>query len=171
MYSHFASNEWVTPFGLIFIAAIFIAWFFARRNASSSHIDPSHIDLLMPVAIIVGVAGGTLIAILMPADQVVAGAAMNHGIRLRLFSLLGSGAVALFIYSRMTKLPFRRLLDIFALPTLAGLMLHRVGCFLAGCCWGASPRWLFPGGLLLGRYCLTRARERVRVTGAVNVVP
>jgi phosphatidylglycerol:prolipoprotein diacylglycerol transferase len=136
MYSHFASNNWVTPFGLIFIAAIFIAWFFARRNASSSHIDPSHIDLLVPVTIIVGVAGGTLIAILMPADQVVAGAAMNHGIRLRLFSLLGTGAVAMFVYSRMTKLPFRRLLDIFALPTLAGLMLHRVGCFLAGCCWG-----------------------------------
>lgn len=131
MYSHFASNDWITPFGLIFIAAISVAWFFARHNASSSHIDPSHIDLLMPIAIIVGVAGGTLIAILMPADQVVGGSAMNHGIRLRLFSLLGSGAVALFIYSRMTKLSFRRLLDIFALPTLAGLMLHRVGCFLA----------------------------------------
>ena len=136
MYSHFASNDWITPFGLMFIAAISVAWFFARRNASTTYIDPSHIDLLMPVTIIVGVAGGTLIAMLMPADQMVAGAAMNHGIRLRLFSLLGSGAVALFIYSRMTKLPFRRLLDIFALPTLAGLMVHRVGCFLAGCCWG-----------------------------------
>ena len=136
MYSHFASNDWITPFGLMFIAAISVAWFFARRNASTTYIDPSHIDLLMPIAIIVGVAGGTLIAMLMPADQMVAGAAMNHGIRLRLFSLLGSGAVALFIYSRMTKLPFRRLLDIFALPTLAGLMVHRVGCFLAGCCWG-----------------------------------
>ena len=85
MYSHFASNAWVTPFGLIFIAAIFVAWFFARRNASSTYIDPSHIDLLMPVTIIVGVAGGTLIAMLMPADQMVAGEAMNHGIRLRLF--------------------------------------------------------------------------------------
>jgi phosphatidylglycerol:prolipoprotein diacylglycerol transferase len=136
MYSHFASNDWITPFGLMFIAAISVAWFFARRNASTTYIDPSHIDLLVPIAIIVGVAGGTLIAMFMPADQMVAGTAMNHGIRLRLFSLLGSGAVALFIYSRMTKLSFRRLLDIFALPTLAGLMVHRVGCFLAGCCWG-----------------------------------
>jgi phosphatidylglycerol:prolipoprotein diacylglycerol transferase len=136
MYSHFASNDWVTPFGLIFIAAIFVAWFFARRNASSTYIDPSHIDLLMPVTIIVGVAGGTLVAMLMPADHMVAGEAMNHGIRLRLFGMLGTGAVAMFIYSRLTKLSFRRLLDIFALPTLAGLMVHRVGCFLAGCCWG-----------------------------------
>ena len=136
MYSHFDSNDWVTPFGLIFILAISIAWFFARRNASSTDIDPSHIDLLMPVTIIVGVAGGTLVAILMPADHMVAGEAMNHGIRLRLFGMLGTGAIAMFVYSRMTDLPFRRLLDILALPTLAGLMVHRVGCFLAGCCWG-----------------------------------
>jgi phosphatidylglycerol---prolipoprotein diacylglyceryl transferase len=136
MYSHFASNDWITPFGLIFIAAIFIAWFFARRNASSIYIDPSHIDLLVPITIIVGVAGSTLVATLAPAGQVVAGEAMDQGIRLRLFGLLGTGAVAMFVYSRMTKLSFRRLLDIFALPTLAGLMVHRVGCFLAGCCWG-----------------------------------
>ena len=136
MYSHFASNAWVTPFGLIFIAAIFVAWFFARRNASSTYIVPSHIDLLMPVTIIVGVAGGTLIAMLMPADHMVAGAAMSLGIRVGLFGMLGTGAVAMFVYSRITQLPFRRLLDIFALPTLAGLMVHRLGCFLAGCCWG-----------------------------------
>ena len=136
MYSHFASNDWITPFGLIFILAIFIAWFFARRNASLTYIDPSHIDLLMPVTIIVGVAGATLVAMLMTADHMVAGEAMNRGIRLRLFGLLGTGAMAMFVYSRMTGLPFRRLLDIFALPTFAGLLVHRVGCFLAGCCWG-----------------------------------
>ena len=60
----------------------------------------------------------------------------DDGVRVRLFAILGVGALALFIYSRVAKLPFRRLLDIFALPTMAALMLHRVGCFLAGCCWG-----------------------------------
>lgn len=136
MYSHFDSISWVTPFGLIFIAAISTAWFFARRNATAVSIDPSHIDLLLPVSIIVGVVGGTVIAILMPMDHLIAGEAMNHGVRVRLFAILGTGAVAVFIYSRIAKLPFRRLLDIFALPTLAGLMVHRFGCFLAGCCWG-----------------------------------
>ena len=42
----------------------------------------------------------------------------------------------MFAYSRIANLSFRRLLDIFALPTIAGLMIHRVGCFVAGCCWG-----------------------------------
>lgn len=136
MYSHFSSTEWVTPFGLIFVAAIAAAWWLARRNAISVGIDGSHVDLLVPVTIIVGIAGGTLIAYFMPMDHRVAGEAMNHGIRIRLFGMLGTGAIALFVYSRITKLPYRRLLDCFALPTLAGLMIHRFGCFMAGCCWG-----------------------------------
>lgn len=136
MYSHFDSTSWVTPFGLIFIAAIFTAWLFARRNATLIRIDPSHVDLLMPITIIVGIIGGTIFAIFMPMDHMVAGEAMNHGIRVRLFGMLGTGAIGVFIYSRIVKLSFRRLLDVFALPTLAGLMVHRIGCFMAGCCWG-----------------------------------
>ena len=136
MYSHFDANVWVTPFGLIFVAAIIVAWVFARRNAASIRIDASHIDLLMPLTLIVGIAGGTIVAMFMPMDHRVAGEMMNHGIRLRLFGMLATGAVAVFIYSRLVHLSFRRLLDVFAIPTLAGLMIHRVGCYLAGCCWG-----------------------------------
>lgn len=136
MYSQFDANLWVTPFGLVFLGAIFAAWLYARRNAIASGIDGSHIDLLMPVTLIVGVAGGTLIAMFMPADQMIAGETMNQGLRVRLFYLLGSGTVALFVYSRLTRMSFRSLLDVFALPTLVGLMIHRFGCFLAGCCWG-----------------------------------
>ena len=136
MYSHFDSNTWMTPFGLIFLVAIFIAWLLARRNAVSINIDGSHIDLLIPATIIVGIAGGTGLSLLMPMDQMIAGEMMQTGVRVRLFGMLAAGAAALFIYSRIAKLSFRRLLDLFALPTLAGLMIHRIGCFLAGCCWG-----------------------------------
>jgi len=120
----------------MFITAIIVAWAYARRNAAFCNIDVSHIDLLMPVTLIVGVAGGTVVATFMPMDHMLAGETMNHGIRVRLFGILAAGVVALFVYSRLTQLPFRRLLDVFALPTLAGLMIHRLGCFLAGCCWG-----------------------------------
>jgi prolipoprotein diacylglyceryltransferase len=85
MYSHFDNDLWVTPFGLVFLSAILAAWLYARYNATASGIDGSHVDLLIPVTVIVGVAGGTVIAILMPMDHLVAGEAMNHGIRVRLF--------------------------------------------------------------------------------------
>ncbi len=136
MYSHFDSYVWVTPFGLIFLLAIVVAWWFARRNAVSVGVDGSHIDLLMPISIIVGVAGGVLLSLAMPKDQMIAGEMMQAGVRIRLFGILAASTIAVFIYSRIATLSFRRLLDVFALPTLAGLMIHRVGCFLAGCCWG-----------------------------------
>lgn len=136
MYSHFDSLTLVTPFGLIFLSAIIAAWWFARRNAVAAGIDGSHVDLLIPVTIIVGIAGGTLLSLLMPMDQMIVGEAMQTGIRVRLFGMLATGAVAVFIYSRLVALSFRGLLDIFALPTIVGLMIHRVGCFIAGCCWG-----------------------------------
>ena len=140
MYSHFSSTDWVTPFGLMFISAILVAWFFARRNAASTYIDPSHVDLIMPITIIVGITGGTALAWLMPMDQRLAGEAMNHGLRLRLFGMLGTGAIGVFVYCRIAGLSFRRVLDVFALPTLAGLAVHRVGCHFAGCCWGDIVR-------------------------------
>ena len=49
MHSHFSPDSWVTPFGLIFIGAILVAWVLARRNAKSIAMDASHIDLLMPI--------------------------------------------------------------------------------------------------------------------------
>ncbi len=136
MYSYFESSTWVTPFGLIFLAAISAAWWLARRNAMAAGVDGSHIDFLIPLTIIVGVAGGTLLSMFMPMDHMVAGEMMNHGIRVRLFGMLATGAGAMFVYSYFSELSFRRLLDVFALPTIAGLMIHRMGCFLAGCCWG-----------------------------------
>ena len=136
MYSHFSATDWITPFGLLFIGAIFTAWFLARRIAPTHGVDPSHVDLILPVTIVVGVVGGTVLALSMPMDFRLAGEAMNHGVRLRLFGMLGTGAIGVFVYCRITGLSFRRVLDIFAVPTLAGIAVQRVGCHFAGCCWG-----------------------------------
>jgi phosphatidylglycerol:prolipoprotein diacylglycerol transferase len=136
MYPLFDSTHWVTPFGLMFLFAIVIAWAMAHRNALSIGIDGSHVDLLVPVTVIVGLVGAVLLSRLMPFDRIVAGNMMQADVRVRLVGVLASGAVAMLIYSRIGRLSFRRLLDIFALPTIAGLMVHRVGCYLAGCCWG-----------------------------------
>ena len=62
MYSYFDSTTAVTPFGLIFVAAIIAAWYFARRNAATTYVAPSHVDLLVPLTIITGLIGGTIVA-------------------------------------------------------------------------------------------------------------
>ena len=66
------STTWVTPFGLLFISAMFTAWAFARRNAVLLRVEPSHVDLIVPITIVVGIAGATAASMLMPMDHMVA---------------------------------------------------------------------------------------------------
>lgn len=145
MYSYFDNTSWLTPFGLMFVAAIAVTWYFARRNARAAGMDPSHVDLVVPITIVVGIVGGSIIATFLPLDHRVAGEAMDHGLRLRMISMLGTGAIGVFVYARFARLSFRRTLDVFALPTLAGLAVQRVGCFIAGCCWGDIVRGEYAG--------------------------
>ena len=46
------------------------------------------------------------------------------------------GFLALLIYTRATKLPVWKMLDLFAPGLALGLAFGRIGCFMAGCCWG-----------------------------------
>jgi len=145
MHYHEGTEHLVTTFGVLFVFALLTYWWLARRNAMKIGIDPSHIDLLLPLAIVGGIIGGTILSMLMPEDRQVAGEVLQVDTRIRLFGLVVSGAMVVFAYSRVTKQSFRSLLDTLALPTLAALVIHRFACFLAGCCWGdvsvADP-WL-----------------------------
>ncbi len=136
MHYHDGTENLVTTFGMLFVLSLGVYWFFARRNANRIGIDPSHIDLLLPMSIIGGLVGGTLLSLLMPEDRQIAGEVLQVDSRIRLFGLVLSGAVVVYVYSRIARLSFRTLVDVLALPTLAALIVHRFGCFLAGCCWG-----------------------------------
>jgi phosphatidylglycerol:prolipoprotein diacylglycerol transferase len=50
-------------------------------------------------------------------------------------AILG-GMLALFIFARQRKLTTGLLLDICAIPALAGLAIGRIGCLMNGCCYG-----------------------------------
>ena len=136
MHYHDGTENFVTTFGVLFVLSLALWWWMARRNAVRTGVDPSHIDLLLPLAIIGGLVGGTLLSILMPEDRQIAGEVLQVDSRIRFFGLVLSGAIVVFIYSRVTRQSFRSFVDILAFPTLAGLIVHRFACYLAGCCWG-----------------------------------
>jgi len=48
------------------------------------------------------------------------------------------GFLALFYFSRKEKIPFAEFCDYFAAPMILGQAIGRIGCFLAGCCYGSS---------------------------------
>jgi len=138
MYQNPGSLAWITSYGLILAIAVAICWWLARRNAVRAGADPSHVDLVVPLAF----TGGLLASLL---------AGNSH---VRLIPLLAVGVTVVFLYARLTRQSFARLVDLLAVPTLAAIASQRIGCLLAGCCWGEpvgseSLVWLgvhFPPG-------------------------
>lgn len=45
-------------------------------------------------------------------------------------------AAAMFLYSRRKRIPFRRIGDLWAPGVALGQAIGRIGCFMAGCCFG-----------------------------------
>jgi phosphatidylglycerol:prolipoprotein diacylglycerol transferase len=52
-------------------------------------------------------------------------------------SLIGA-LIAMGVYCRIHKKPFMAMADRFAAPAMIGYAIGRIGCFLNGCCYGAS---------------------------------
>jgi len=72
---------------------------------------------------------------------------------------LGS-CLALFFYSKKLRIPFLKLLDFFSPAFALGQAIGRIGCFLAGCCYG-KPTDFFPGVKFMNP--LTLAPPGVRI--------
>jgi len=58
------------------------------------------------------------------------------------------GFLALVYFSRKEKIPFAEFCDYFAAPMILGQAIGRIGCFLAGCCYGSSCGH-FPGVIFM----------------------
>jgi phosphatidylglycerol:prolipoprotein diacylglycerol transferase len=60
---------------------------------------------------------------------------------------IAGALVAIAVAARVARVPARHLLDAMAPGALAGFAIGRVGCLLAGCCYGRVTSW--PWGIVL----------------------
>jgi phosphatidylglycerol:prolipoprotein diacylglycerol transferase len=126
----------VTPYGTALVAGFLTAWWLARRNARHAGIDTSHIDLLTPLSFAIGLFIAMSVSRFWTADLNLLDDGLVVHKRGRLLLIVAFSALAVFVYCRITSLRFRSLLDVFALPTILAVAILRIGCFVAGCCWG-----------------------------------
>ena len=107
-----------------------LGWWLARRRARSLEIPGWKMDALVPLLIVSCGLGTRFAGILQRSfsgdqanDRVLYG-----GVLL----CMVTGA----LYARLARVPLARLADAFAFSLPLGIGILRVGCFLAGCCWG-----------------------------------
>jgi phosphatidylglycerol:prolipoprotein diacylglycerol transferase len=105
------------------LAGFLVAGWLTHRRAAAAGADASQVDLALPLALLVGALGTRLLAVL-------------YFDRLLLFALPLFAVPALLVYCRVAGISSARLFDWLAPPMLLWVAFLRVGCFLAGCCWG-----------------------------------
>lgn len=128
--------DWATPYGIMLTLACLLAWRLARRRAVATGLDPSHVDLALPLAFVTGAFFAGAMSWFVPSERQVAGESFLVEHRFRLYAVVAVVLPLLFAYGRIARLPFRRLADVVAVPALAFMAVIRIGCFLAGCCFG-----------------------------------
>ena len=90
-------------------------------------------------AIILGFIGAKLLFWIVEFDQVLADPAFLAATLREGFVFYGAligGVLGVFICSRRKKLPFLAYIDLFAPSLVLAHAFGRIGCFMAGCCYG-----------------------------------
>jgi len=129
----------IHTYGLFVAAGFATALFITTRLARSYGLQTQHVMDMGFISIVWGVVGSRLLFVLMnlsyysahPLDafKVWQGGLVFSG------GLIGT-ALALVWYSRRHKLTFWSLGDLWSPGVALGQALGRIGCFMAGCCYG-----------------------------------
>jgi phosphatidylglycerol---prolipoprotein diacylglyceryl transferase len=97
-----------------------------------------HIDNLTLLIAVMSLIGARLFSwwFYFPAGSSLLSAFTSPGGGMVLYGGLLFGGAAVVIYAGITRLPLGKLMDLCAPGVALGLAFGRIGCFLAGCCWG-----------------------------------
>lgn len=151
------NTELVTSYGLMLLLALVVCWFLARRLAPAFGFDRSHVDLAVPLIFILSSIGARVLSAVISDPEATGLGFHGTHVRFRLFGLLMFAAPLTLAYARLAGISFRRFVDLFALPAVAWLMVLRIGCLMAGCCWGDVALVPLPSGNALPPQVLTFA--------------
>lgn len=127
--------EWYPALVLL---GYFAAWQLIRGRSIKAGIEARHIDNIVLLILITGLLGGRLAARLFYAPQIsfIDSFKVWRGGGMVFYGGFIAGALTVIFYALAKKLPLVKLMDVCAPGAAIGLAFGRVGCFMAGCCWG-----------------------------------
>ena len=135
--------------GLGFLAAVLVGCHLAKRRGLSDS-DFTNIAMLV---LVFGFAGGKILHMIVEFRTLLTDPMAVIGSEgFVVYGGIISGIATIFIYCRIKKLEFLKYIDLFAASVPLNQAFGRIGCLLAGCCYGAvtdSPIGVvFPSGSL-----------------------
>lgn len=122
----------------LMILGFFFAWRLIRSRARAAGIEPRHTENLVLWLLITTLVSARLAARMfyMPDVSFFDAFKVWRGGGLVFYGGFIAGIVTTLVYARANKLPLARFLDVCAPGVAVGLAFGRLGCFMAGCCFG-----------------------------------
>lgn len=127
----------VGSYSFLLLLGFFFGWILARRRAALYEIAPNHLDNISLILPLAGLFGGRFFARLFYAKvSFFEALKVWEGDGLVFYGGFIFGVGSVLVYGWLRRLNLVRLCDCLAPSVAVGLAFGRVGCFLAGCCWG-----------------------------------
>lgn len=128
----------VYSYGLMIAIGIILAGIMFIKRAKRDKYDEDHLFNALIITVISGVVGAKLLYIIVEIKSIISNPSMlkNIGSGFVVYGGIIGGILGLLIYSKIKKWNTLEIFD-FAVPSVALAQgFGRIGCFLAGCCYG-----------------------------------
>lgn len=142
LFNFFGIN--IYGYGTMIAIGILAAILLLSYRSKKQGYDEDSIMNMAIIAIICGVIGGKLLYIITDIKNIIADPSLlkDFGSGFVIFGAIIAGAIGVYVYSRRKQWKLLKILDL-VIPSVALAQgFGRIGCFLAGCCYGratASP--------------------------------
>lgn len=138
MHKLLFTHPLIGSYSACLLAGLLGGYLLARWLAARAAIQRSHIDNLALIISILSLFGARLFSWLFyaPPRTNLWRALWDPAGGMVFYGGMIFGILAVVLYARLARLELSNLFDIFAPGLALGLALGRVGCFMAGCCWG-----------------------------------
>lgn len=125
-------------YGLMIAVGILAAYLNTERLAKKSGLSPEPVFNILIIGVGFGLVGAKLLYYITIFDEILKnpGLLLDFGSGFVVYGGVISGIVAAFLYCKKKNLVFLRYLDCAAPSIALAQGFGRIGCFLAGCCYG-----------------------------------
>src|SRR5437899_5832882 len=138
MHKLLLTHPQIGSYSTFLLLGLLSGYLLARWRAVRSGLKGSHIDNLALLISIASLFGARLFSWIFYFPP---GISLWHALTetsggMVFYGGMIFGTLTLVLYAVVTRIDLANLLDVFAPALALGLAFGRIGCFMAGCCWG-----------------------------------
>lgn len=136
MYPEILHLSFLHTYGVLVAIAFLVALWLAGRLGRQAGLNPDFVTNLGIYCALAAIIGAKVMLLIVEPGDFFSWATLQAG-GVFYGGLIAALAIA-FWYMRKTKLPALKTADVFAPAIALGHGIGRIGCFMAGCCWGVE---------------------------------